>query len=207
MKKRRTFADLWSLRLATVSVGPVRPDTSALDQRLLKQQVLLSQGSSGSGDEGRTVRAGRRRRTTSGDRERAEAPRRRRPDEQRPSPRPTGGSVRPPTSAAPRPQAPRPVSPRPSSGAAPGGSLPIGQLLGMLGGGRKSPLLIFGIIALFACFILAMFVLGPRDSGDGAFVQPTQPLDVLVQATSTPRPAAPTDAAGLISPPAAPSLV
>jgi hypothetical protein len=69
-----------------------------------------------------------------------------------------------------------------------------------------SPLLIFGLLALFACVILAIFALGPRDSGDGAYAPPaTQPVDLFVQATATPRPAVPTATPVPFRPPAASS--
>ena len=196
MKNKRAFGHLWNPRLATVSVGPACEDAPISGQHLLR-----SQGSGDSGDGNRTVRAQRRRRTTSQPegRERAEAPQRRRPDEQRPP-------QRPPSGAAPRPStssAPRPISAQPSGQAAPGGTLPVGQLLGMLGGGRRSPLLIVGIVALFACVLLALFLCSPRDSGQEAYVPPpTRPSDVAVQATSTPRPAAPTSTPVPFSPPA-----
>jgi hypothetical protein len=166
MSREPVWKRVWNLRLAAVTPASVpvvawneRHPKNATDER----PWLLSQGGSGSGDgERRTVRAGRRRRGTSGgDRERAETPRRERP------------------SSSQRPAVPRPSGQRPT-GSLGGGQLPVGQIADVLGGllrGRKvSPLLLIGGLAfLCICAVLAMLLL--RGDGLGGLATPT-PADV-----------------------------
>ncbi len=134
-----------------------------------------------------TVRRRRRTKPKPEGRERAEAPRRRRPTDREkaaPPPRRTEREQRPPS----RP----PV--RPPSGA----PLPsIGQLTG---GGGRSPLLFIGLLVILGiCFVVAMPFLGSDDSGEVVSSLPTptsEPRTPIVQAkpTATPRPFVPPSA-------------
>jgi hypothetical protein len=118
-----------------------------------------------------TVR--RRRRTEpaeSGDRERAEAPRRRRAED-------SGGGATPTARQAPG---------RPSGGTP---QIPVGGLLQLLSGGRLSLPMIVGILGVLAiCACLYVFVLGPSGPGDEyALPVVTQPA-VAAAPTSLPVP-------------------
>ncbi|GAB4532596.1 MAG: hypothetical protein Kow0063_13390 [Anaerolineae bacterium] len=136
---------------------------------------LLARGGSGSDDK-ETVRVRRRRRTeTPGPegRERAEAPRRKRPDDRRKAqpPRgsggPPGGGQRPP-SRPPR----RPVS-------------------GLPGGRAPGPMLIGLVVLLAICVLAVMLLFGSGDSGEEAAYTPpgpapaTEPFEPILEATST----------------------
>ncbi|MBL7199151.1 MAG: hypothetical protein ISS56_03290 [Anaerolineae bacterium] len=165
MNNRRMIGSIQGLALATAASSPTAEGASPVGSP--GPQFLFSQGEGRSGDgDKRTVRVRRRRRSEPAGpegRQRAEAPRRRRPGDQGQPPRPPsgqgggGGAQRPPTPA----------------------SLPsAGQLLG---GMKLSPLVIIGLLVLVAiCVIPAMLFLGPRDSDGGL---PSYP-------TSTPRPPA-----------------
>ena len=118
----------------------------------------------------KVVRVKRRRRTEpseSGERQRADAPRRDRSEA-------SGGAPRPASQQAPS---------RPSGGAP---QIPIGGLLQLLGGGKLSLPMIVGILGILAvCACLYIFVLSPSGPGD-EYVLPaaTQP-SVVSQPTST----------------------
>ncbi len=120
-----------------------------------------------SNDPKRTVRAGRRRPSgpSTEPRERADAPKRERPDQ--PSAPPPSGGYRPPAS--------RPM----------GGGLP---------GGRMSPLMII-VGGLFLCIVVAFMVLGGGGDGGGgidpsAFEQADQPAQPVQPAAQPQQPAA-----------------
>ncbi len=121
----------------------------------------------------KVVQVRRRRRTEpseSGERQRADAPRRGRTED-------SGGAARPTSQQAPS---------RPS-GSTP--QIPIGGLLQLLGGGKLSLPMIIGLLAIVAiCACLYIFVLGPSGPGD-EYVLPaaTQP-GVMSQPTSLPGP-------------------
>jgi len=154
MKNERVFRGAFRLTLATAIPGAGSSGWFG-PQRLFAKRA----GSSGQEDK-ETVRVRRRRRSEPAGpegRERAEAPRRRKPDDrERAAPRPggTGGGQRPPV--------------RPS--------LPSGGQF--IGGGRRPPLLVIGLLLVVAvCVISVMLLLGPRDSGDVAFTPPTPVSD------------------------------
>jgi hypothetical protein len=121
----------------------------------------------------KVVQVRRRRRTEpseSGERERAEAPRRGRTED-------AGGAARPASQQAPS---------RPSESVP---QIPIGGLLQLLGGGKLSLPMIVGILGILAiCACLYIFVLGPSGPGDEVVLPAaTQPV-VVAQPTSLPRP-------------------
>lgn len=132
----------------------------------------LLAASGGSGDNpNRTVRAGRRRPSgpATGPRERADAPKRERPDQPSPAAPPPGGGYYPPTT-------------QPSGGM----GLPGG-------GGRMSPLMLVLVGGVFVCLVVAMMVLGGGGGGDdgpsvdpGVFQEPVQPAQQVQQPTARP---------------------
>ncbi len=139
---------------------------------------MLAEGRGGSGQGEKEKVQVRRRRpsqpTGPEGRKRAEAPRRRRPEDKAPPPpsRPGGPG------AGPRPPAP-PLFPS-------GGQLP---------GGGRPPLLVIGLVVLLAvCVLSVMLLLGPQDSGDVAFTPPTPVSEGFqtVVPTSPPKPPTPT---------------
>lgn len=148
MKNGRVFSDALSWRLATALSSPVTSGAASLGP--FGPQRLLAQGSgnSGQGDK-ETVRVRRRRPsqpTAPEGRERAEAPRRRRPDDR--------GEALPPSSGGQRPST------------TPSGVFPSG-------GRTPGPLLIGLVVVLAVCVLAAMLFLGPGDSGDVAVSPPT----------------------------------
>ena len=161
MKNERIFSDASSWRLAAATSSPAI--SSAASSGPFGLGRLLAQGSGGSGsDEKEKVRVRRRRRTEPPGpegRERAEAPRRRRPDDRGEAPprrtgEPPGGRQRPP------------VRPR----------LPSG---GQFPGGGRSLLIIGFLVVLALCFLTVMLFLGPEDSGDVAISLPTPTSELL----------------------------
>jgi hypothetical protein len=145
MKNKRVSN--WRLAVAVAAPATSGSDSSGW----LGLGPLFAQGSGGSGsDDKETVRVRRRRRTTpSGERERAEAPRRERPSQEAPPKRTEG--PRPPT-----------LPPRPS-----GGGLPVG-------GRAPRPLLIGLLMIVVICVVAVMLLTGPgEDSGDVAYTPST----------------------------------
>ena len=121
----------------------------------------------------KNVEVRRRRRTEpspSGERERAEAPRRERRED-------SGGATRPPVE--------RP--PSQSSGTTP--QIPIGGLLQTLGGGKLSLPLIIGILGILAvCACLYLFVLSPSGPGEESVLDVASPTSGVFQPTNPPVP-------------------
>ncbi|MFC1878763.1 clostripain-related cysteine peptidase [Chloroflexota bacterium] len=129
----------------------------------------------------------RRRKVDDGDRQRADTPQRRKPAAQ--------------PASAPRPSTPRPqASPRPQGGGQPPSmpSLPAGL---SLGGGKRPSMMMIVLLVVGAICIIGFFLMsgGLGDLGGGGglpqapiqAVEPTQPFDARVQATSTTRPFTP----------------
>ena len=170
MKIRHLLGGAPGFELAPAMSAPHAADTGSRD---LGPHRLLAASSEGSGDgEKKTVRARRRRRTEPAGpegRERAEAPHRRRTDEQptaRPSrPASTGQSFRPSVS-------------QPMPAGMP--SLP--------GGLRLSPVMLIGLLVIACIFVLAFVLLsGPGDSEEMVYVPPTStPATFASFVTDTP---------------------
>lgn len=130
-----------------------------------RQIVLLPSSSSDQPEEKRTVRVGRRRRSEPPGpegRARAEAPQRRRPDDQggRP-PSPPGG-----------PGGPGPF--RPPTGQFPGGGLP------------RSPWVIGLMVVIFICVLVFMFFQNGQEPGVGVLPTVETPGPILAEATEAP---------------------
>ena len=169
-----TIGRVWNNRLKMVPESA--PLTSGPTAGGLLESLgvgpLFASSSSGSGEK-RTVRVRRRRRTDSDgreDRERAEAPQRRKTEDR--------GKAAPPS--------------RGSGGT--GGSRPVGSIRlpaggKSLGGGCGSRMLIMGgLVAVGLCLLVAILLLGSGDSGDISYAPPTQ----AIQNYQSPVPAAPT---------------
>ncbi|MGD9144529.1 MAG: hypothetical protein PVI80_03120, partial [Anaerolineae bacterium] len=174
MNKIRLFNDFPLPALATAA--PARSMPGAGPEEPWGPHRLLASSGGSSDDEGkRTVRARRRRRSKSdSERKRAEAPRRKRAGEER-------RAAPPPSTASATGQRPRP---RPA--ALP--SLPFGRGPG----GRRSPLLIIGLlVVLCICVAGSMLFLGPGGSDEVAYTPPTSTPVPLQAAVTEPPPASP----------------
>jgi hypothetical protein len=121
----------------------------------------------------RVVEVKRRRRTEPsepGERERAEAPRRRRSEDSGVAAGTTG----------------RQASSRPSDSVP---QIPIGGLLQLLGGGKLSLPMIIGILSILGiCACLYIFVLSPSGPGDEYALPAATQAAVVAQATNLPAP-------------------
>jgi len=171
MKNKPIFSSASSLIPAVAVSSPAI--SGARSAGTFGLQRLFAQGTENSGQgEKKKVKVRRRRRSEPAEpkgRERAEAPRRREPDDRE--------KVAPPPRRTERPRdTQRPSVPRP---------LPSG---GQLFRGGRSPLIIGLLVVLVLCALFFMLFLGPEDSGDvvSGFPTPTsEPFVPVVPDTPT----------------------